>query len=91
MIQLDIGDNTCQRDDDVGRVQAAAQSRFPDHDIAMLLGKVAQSHHGHDFEESRMRVGRKRREQRMHLRYQTRHVGFQYWAAIDLDTLSERD
>src|SRR5262249_43997469 len=54
MIVLYIGDEAGQRFDNVGRVEPAAQTSFPNHQIAPLIGEMAQRHHGDDFEKSGM-------------------------------------
>ena len=43
VIELDVGDDAGQRGDDVGGVQPPAQAGFPDHQIALLLGEIAQA------------------------------------------------
>ena len=54
MIVLDVGDDAGQRRDDIGGVQPSAQTGFPDHQIALLLGEIAQRHDRHDLKEGRM-------------------------------------
>src|SRR5207244_5445683 len=55
--------DTSEGSDYVGRVEPPPKSRFPNHEIALLLKKINQGHDRHHFEERRMLVPRKLTEQ----------------------------
>ena len=56
MIERDIGDDAEHGLDDVGRVEPTAQPHFDDSDIDLTIGKVAEGHHGCQFEERGLKL-----------------------------------
>ena len=56
MVERDIRDDAEHGLDDVGRVETTAQSHFDDCDIDLAICKVAESHHGCQFEKRRLKA-----------------------------------
>ena len=54
MVETYIGNDAEERTDDVGAVEAAAQTYFNDGHINLTIGKVLVSHGGGQFEERGM-------------------------------------
>ena len=65
VIELDVGDDTGQRGDDVRRVEPPAQAGFPNHQVTFLFGEKLQRHHRDDFKKRRMMTVGKMLEQRL--------------------------
>ena len=51
VIELDVGDDTGERCDDVRRIKPATEAGLPNHQIALLLREITQRHDGYDLEE----------------------------------------
>ena len=89
MIELHIRDHAGQGHDNVGGVEAPAQARFPDDEIALFLHEMSERQHGDDFKKCRGPVARKRFQQRAQFRRQANEVGGREGPAIDLDAFAE--
>ena len=50
VVETDVSDHAGQRSDDVCRIESASHAGLPQHDVALLLGEVAERHH-HDHLE----------------------------------------
>src|SRR5205823_5518101 len=105
VVELDVRNDACQGRDDIGRVQAATQAGFPNHEVATLFREIAQRHDGNDFEERRMvvrggprKAGARRSvvrvwpsmfQPRLHPRHQPANLRLRNGLAIDLNALAE--
>ena len=62
VVEPDVGDHAGQWRDDVRRVEPATQAGFPQHDVARLLGEMAQRRHHRHLEKRRpLALGKSRR------------------------------
>ncbi len=52
MIEIDVGDDGEEGFDDVGGVEAAAESDLEDGEVDVAAGEVVEGHGGHGFEEA---------------------------------------
>ena len=107
MIVLDVGDDTDQGRNDISGIQPSAQTGFPDHQVALLLGEVAQGHNGHDLKEGGVLGSRilpqirGRRvtgrlpppflQQRLHLGDEPPYIARGDRVTVDLDALTKGD
>ena len=54
VVEADVGDDAQIRPDDVGAIQPSAQTYLDDGHVHLLVGKIAESHGGGQFEERRV-------------------------------------
>ena len=59
VVEAHVGDHAGQRRDDVCRIEPAAHAGLPQHDVALLLGEVAERHHHDHLEKCRRLAFRK--------------------------------
>ena len=85
VVHADVGDDAELGDDDVGAVQATAQSDFDDGDVDLLFGKVVEGHRCRQFKEGRM----ERFEERTFLLDKTNDFFLRYRFPVDADAFPE--
>ena len=85
MVKTDVGDDAYIRTDDIGAVQASAESHLDYGYIHLFIGKVAEGHGGGQLKER----GMEGFEESTFLRYKTDDVFLGYRLSVNPDALPE--
>src|SRR5260370_37075405 len=91
MIVMDVRNNAVQGLNDIRGVETPTQPGFPNNQITLSFNEIKQRHHRHNFEKSRMLLGRKLIKRWFQLDDQLDDFALANMLPIDLQPLAKRD